>query len=175
MSKRLIEIQKGHLSLQSAPGVGSTFSYSLNFTLPSQEEKKLLTNEHLEKREENKDLFTGQHVLLVEDNDVNIFVTKKFLERWNLSVDIAVNGVEAVEKVKANSYSLVLMDLHMPIMGGFEATALIRHFNKHIPIIGLSADVMTDVTQDLKLTGMDDFVTKPFVPEDFIRVIRSYI
>ena len=174
ITKRLIEIQKGHLSLESAPGVGSTFSYSLSFTLPSLEEKKSLTT-NLDRDERGQGLFNGQRVLLVEDNDVNIVVTKKFLERWNLSVDIAVNGLEAVEKVKAHPYSLVLMDLHMPIMGGFEATALIRHFNKHIPIIGLSADVMTDLTQDLKHTGMDNFVTKPFVPEDFIRIIRSYI
>ena len=175
ITKRLIEIQKGHLSLESQPGVGSVFTYTLSFTLPSQDEKIALNSNLVKSKKESSELFNGQRVLLVEDNDVNIFVTKKFLERWNLSVDMAMNGVEAVDKVRANSYALVLMDLHMPIMGGLEATSVIRSFNKNIPIIGLSADVMTDVTQDLKKTGMNNFVTKPFVPEDFIQIIRSYI
>jgi PAS domain S-box-containing protein len=171
ISKRLIEIQKGRLELDSKVNIGSTFTYTLTFAIPTEQE---ITATNKDNSGEITS-FNAQKVLLVEDNDVNIIVTKKFLEKWGLIVEIATNGIEAVEKVKTNSYHLVLMDLHMPLMGGFEATKLIRDFNSTIPIIGLSADVMTEVTHELHATGMNAFVSKPFIPDEFYRKIRSFI
>lgn len=119
--------------------------------------------------------FQGQNVLLVEDNQVNIIVTKKFLEKWGLNVDVAFNGLEAVEKSKSNSYSLILMDLHMPIMDGIEATKNIRVFNNNTPVIGLSADVLSQGLDQYLSYGMNDFITKPFNPQSFLELLLKFI
>ncbi len=119
--------------------------------------------------------FKGQKVLLVEDNQVNIIVTKKFLEKWGLSVEVALNGIEAIEMVKASSYQIILMDLHMPVMDGIEATKEIRKFNETVPIIGLSADVMSHGLNQFLAYGMNHFITKPFNPTSFRDVLIKFI
>lgn len=119
--------------------------------------------------------FKGQNVLLVEDNQVNIIVTKKFLEKWGLCVDVAFNGLEAVEKSKSNDYSLILMDLHMPVMDGIEATKKIRVFNNTTPVIGLSADVLSQGLDQYLSYGMNEFITKPFNPQNFLLLLLKFI
>lgn len=178
--KKLVQIQNGSISVDSKPNQGTTFKYALEFgvkksILPKIENKSpdLQSTNSASNSVEMK--FKNQKILLVEDNQVNIIVTKKFLEKWGLSVDVALNGLEAIKSVKAKDYSLILMDLHMPIMDGFEATKTIRTFNQDIPIIGLSADVMSDSISNLISKGMNDFVTKPFKPNDFHSVLMKYL
>lgn len=175
ISRRLVEIQKGKLNLDSVKGSGTTFSYTLTFNLPdenlisAENEKALVADSHADVH------FNGEHILLVEDNEINVYVTKKFLERWGLKIEVAVNGLDAVEKARSQKYKLILMDLHMPVMDGLEATRLIREFDQTTPIIGLSADVMTDNSTKLSSLGMNDFVTKPFKPNEFLHKISSFI
>lgn len=170
ITKKLVEMQKGKISVSSSPEHGATFTYYVNFELSEEYPHKMEKNMLATKEE-----FKNQNVLLVEDNQVNIIVTKKYLIKWGLSVDVAVNGLEAVKMAQSHQYSLILMDLHMPLMDGFEATLKIREFNKVTPIIGLSADVMTESLQSLQKIGMDDFVTKPFKPVDFFSKLKSFL
>ena len=104
-------------------------------------------------------------ILLVEDNLVNQKVAVLMLERLGCRVDIANNGVEAVQAASANSYDLVLMDCQMPEMDGFEATRRIRQqpeSGKHLPIVALTANAFEEDRKQAMAAGMDDFVTKPF-------------
>ncbi len=119
--------------------------------------------------------FQGQKILLVEDNQVNIIVTKKFLEKWGLTVEVAINGLDAIAKVKESNFSLILMDLHMPVMDGIEATKEIRKFNETTPIIGLSADVMSHGYSQFLSYGMNQFITKPFNPTNFRDILLKFI
>ena len=171
ITKRLVEIQGGRIDVQSNGLEGTSFIFTIHFNLtPEASEGAAVSVANNEMKG-----FTGQRVLLVEDNQVNIIVTKKFLEKWGLKVDVAINGLEAVNHVRAIKYDLILMDLHMPLMDGFEATKKIREFNTDTPIVGLSADVMTESVSSLQSIGMNDFVTKPFRPNDFFQKLKRYI
>ncbi|MBY0412620.1 MAG: response regulator, partial [Bdellovibrionales bacterium] len=171
ISKRLVEIQNGRIEVSSS-NKGTTFTFTIVFNLQMDKNMDSTPNASGQNVQSK---FEGQKILLVEDNQVNIIVTKKFLEKWGLKVDIAINGLEAINQARANTYQLILMDLHMPLMDGFEATKKIREFNTITPIIGLSADVMTESVASLQAIGMSDFVTKPFRPNDFFLKLKSYI
>ena len=171
ITKRLVEIQNGKIDVVSGHNQGTTFVFTIHFNLRPEVSMNASSNSS----QKDQVGFEGQRILLVEDNQVNIIVTKKFLEKWGLKVDVAVNGLEAVNHVRAIGYDLILMDLHMPLMDGFEATKKIREFNKDTPIIGLSADVMTESVSSLQAIGMNDFVTKPFRPNDFFIKLKSFI
>lgn len=170
ITKRLVEIQNGKIDVTSGPNAGTSFVFTIHFAIKMDPIMSVSSNSP----QKTQESFNGQRVLLVEDNQVNIIVTKKFLEKWGLKVDVAINGLEAVNHVRAIKYDLILMDLHMPLMDGFEATKKIREFNKETPIIGLSADVMTESVSSLQAIGMNDFVTKPFRPNDFFIKLKSY-
>lgn len=171
ITKRLVEIQNGRIDVVSNHNQGTSFVFTIHFNLRP-EVSMNVSNNSSQKEQVG---FEGQRILLVEDNQVNIIVTKKFLEKWGLKVDVAINGLEAVNHVRAIRYDLILMDLHMPLMDGFEATKKIREFNKDTPIIGLSADVMTESVSSLQSIGMNDFVTKPFRPNDFFIKLKTFI
>ena len=121
----------------------------------------------------------GKKVLLAEDNIVNQKVMNRFLERWEINLFIVENGKEAVEMIKKEDFDLVLMDLQMPVMDGYEATTLIRNLSepskKGIPIIALTAAALKEVKEEVYASGMNDFVTKPFNPSELQRKMAAQI
>jgi CheY-like chemotaxis protein len=121
----------------------------------------------------------GYKILLVEDNEINVIVARKFMQKWGLHIDCAVNGTEAVEKVIDNHYDLVLMDLEMPKMDGYEATKVIRSIGddkfKQLPIIALTASLLTEINKQILEAGIDDYVAKPFSPTELHSKIRQYL
>jgi CheY-like chemotaxis protein len=117
----------------------------------------------------------GYKVMLAEDNPVNLMVAKKFLQKWNLSIDEAVNGVEALQLFAANRYDVLLIDLEMPEMDGKEAVRHIRKMDVHIPIIAFTAAVYDNMEADLYQHGFTAFVSKPFKPEDLHQKIKLLI
>lgn len=122
----------------------------------------------------NQNIFENKYVLLVEDNRINIFMTKKFLEQWGITVDVAENGQIAVDKVKANgSYDLVLMDLHMPVMDGFQATILIKELYPHLNVIALTADVLINIKDNYAY--FDYFISKPFKMNEFLDILKQFL
>ena len=122
------------------------------------------------------DVIDGIKILLVEDNAMNQEVAKEILGSAGAQVDIANNGKEAVDAVKAFDFDIVLMDLQMPIMGGYEATRHIRADKKHkdLPIIAMTAHAMQGVKEECIAAGMNDYVSKPIEPEYLFSVIKKW-
>jgi signal transduction histidine kinase/CheY-like chemotaxis protein len=158
--KQLIEKQGGTISVKSKIDEGSTFSFTLSFKKTNAEIKSEIKSEiiALEVAEEIKVI----KVLLVEDIKLNQLLMKIILDDFNFKYDIADNGKIAIEKLQTESYDIILMDLQMPEMNGFEATAYIRKtMNLKIPIIALTADVATVDVEKCKEMGMNDYISKP--------------
>jgi PAS domain S-box-containing protein len=154
--KQLIEPQGGTIRVRSTPNEGSTFSFTLSFQKTNSDAE--LENELIELDTEIKNI----KVLVVEDIPLNQLLMKTLLDDFGFERDIAENGKIAIEKLKANKYDIILMDLQMPEMNGFEATEYIRKImNSKIPIIALTADVTTADLAKCKSVGMNDYLAKP--------------
>ena len=169
--KKLLKILLSEIELKSEIGSGSNFSFVLD--LPIAEKNSQLNAIGNSDDYQEKDL-SGFKVLLVEDNVINIKVADRILKRWNIDVDIAVNGLEAIEKFKENMYNLILMDLSMPVMDGYEATAIIRRTNSSIPIIALTASTSYLSLEKAIQIGVNEYITKPFIPRDLNRKLCKY-
>lgn len=113
-------------------------------------------------------------ILIVEDNQTNQLIATSLLEAMGIDCDIAENGQIAVEKVENNTYQLILMDLHMPIMDGYEATKKIRTFSE-TTIIAMTADAIDGVKEKCHAYGMDYFISKPFDPEQFMDIVHNHL
>jgi CheY-like chemotaxis protein len=127
-------------------------------------------------RERGK-VLAGTRILVAEDNRINQQVVKEFLHLSGVHVDIANNGVEALQLLEKNHYQAVLMDVHMPEMGGMEATEKIREMDgfDQFPVIALSAGVTQEEREKCTASGMSDFVAKPVNPEELIGVLCYWI
>ena len=162
--KRLIELKGGDIKVESALGKGTTFTFT-NWYIFSDEVK---TPDTFKNRKALLTKLDNVKILLAEDNAINQYVTMKILKEWNIDVDIVDNGAEAFEKLKHNNYNLILMDTHMPVMDGYEATKKIRKemigSRKDIPIISFSASVTEHELDEARQAGVNDFITKPFEP-----------
>ena len=154
--KQLIEPQGGTIRVKSEVGQGSTFSFTLNFQKTTAETE--LESENIEIDKEIKNI----KVLVVEDIPLNQLLMKTLLDDFGFERDVADNGKIAIEKLQINEYDVILMDLQMPIMNGFETTEYIRKtMNSKIPIIALTADVTTVDLAKCKAVGMTDYLAKP--------------
>jgi len=115
-------------------------------------------------------------ILVVEDNLVNQRLVKVLLEPLPYTIEFANHGREAIDKVEAINYSLIFMDIQMPVMDGLEASKYIKFIlKKNIPIIGLTANVYDDNIQKCKKSGMDDFLGKPFSQEELFNIIDKWL
>ncbi len=154
--KQLVESQGGTTTVKSAVDQGSTFSFVLNFLKTSEDVE--IDSEMVELDSELKNI----NVLVVEDIVLNQLLMKTLLDDFGFALDIADNGKIAIEKLRAKTYDVILMDLQMPEMNGFDATDYIRStMNLKIPIIALTADVTTVDLAKCKAVGMDDYIAKP--------------
>lgn len=173
ITQKLLELFGSKIQAESHPGVGTCFSFSIKFPVISRITRDISINR------ENYPFtpFAGQRVLLVEDNQVNKLIAGKFLKDWNLTVDSADNGLIALDMVKKEAYSLILMDLQMPEMDGYQASVEIRNIGTEpylsIPIIALTAAARSDVSAQVFKSGMNDFISKPFNPVDLHLKIKS--
>lgn len=172
ISKKLLEMQGSELHLESEEGKGSSFYFVQKFLLSksSKTQEALFTQLPTEESQPLK----GTHILLVEDNDVNILVAQTFLERWGASVEVAKNGQEGLDKLDLQKHQLILMDMHMPVMDGYTATGILRTKNIKIPIIALTASLPKEVEERIHSMGMDDIVVKPFLPEELFKKVLHY-
>ncbi len=164
--KGLIEILKGKIHLKSELGKGTTFYFDIPLEYSSVEEAK----------EKEVTYFSGDtselnldevKILVVEDNKINQMITKKILTKMNLYCEVVDNGEEAVEKIKANKYDIILMDIHMPGISGIEATKRIRAFDKELTIFALTAVTIEDKMHEFDEAGFTDIIPKPFKQEEF--------
>ncbi|MBT8266033.1 MAG: response regulator [Bacteroidia bacterium] len=162
--KGLIDILKGKINMKSTLGEGTTFYVEL--PLDETKEAVKVRNNDYSKKLNNLDL-SNVTILVVEDNKINQMITKKILNKMNLNCEVVDNGEEAVDLVRANSYDVVLMDIHMPGISGLEATKRIRSFDKTQTIFALTAVTLEDKMQEFDEAGFDDIISKPFKQEDF--------
>jgi CheY-like chemotaxis protein len=162
----------GDLQVESEKGTGSRFFFTLEFG----------TTDAAVLREMNQKIFLdpqalkGKNILIVEDNEFNQFIARSILEKWNILVDLASNGKEAIEKVKRQHYDLILMDMQMPVMDGLTATRIIRKdLDDTIPIIALTAFATKEAIEKTAASGMNGYITKPFEEENlFSQLLSSF-
>ena len=171
ISKKLIEKMNGEIEVKSELGKGTEISFSINV------EKGQLENE--KKTSFAKILFNNNKVLLVEDNKVNQEIQKRILETYNLQVDVAENGKEAIERLQEqpNKYEIIFMDISMPVMNGFEAITQIRDKiseNKY-KIIALTAFTSSIDRKKVFDFGFDDFIPKPIEQNELLRILKKYL
>lgn len=173
ISKKLVELKGGKIYLESEKEIGSTFFVELLFD--SHEEGPEKSNAQLSAPEGLK----GKTILLVEDNPVNQTIMRRFLDKWEINCTLAEDGEQAVSIMKRQAMDLVLMDLQMPNMDGYEATRLIRQLDDSlksaIPIIALTAAPLQDVKEKVFASGMDYCLTKPFNPAKLQRTLKQYM
>ena len=112
----------------------------------------------------------NKNILIVEDNKINQLVTRKILEQNGVHCDIAENGRQAIEKASAKNYDLILMDVHMPVMDGIEATTIIRQFSS-VPILALTAAEIDEMREQIYKCGMNDIIVKPYNVDNFKKAI----
>ena len=173
ISKKILEMQGCRLQLKSEPGIGSEFYFTQTFLLTGERIGNDLPVQE-QPQNEPKSL-QDIAILLVEDNPLNILVAKAFLERCGAVIDVAMNGEEAIEKFDATRHRLVLMDLEMPVMDGYEATRELRKRSETIPVIALTASLPKEVESEVYAAGLTDIIVKPFDPDELFRVILQYI
>jgi CheY-like chemotaxis protein len=169
ITKNLLTLQGSDISVKSQLDEGSTFGFVLDLKIAESELSKYADEVDFE----NVEKLTGVKVLVVEDNEMNILITKKFLQKWGIEFDIAKNGKQALDAY--NNHDLVLMDLQMPIMDGYTATKELRKMGVEVPIIALTASALFDIREKIYESGLDDYIIKPFDPMDFYVKLKSYV
>jgi signal transduction histidine kinase/BarA-like signal transduction histidine kinase len=171
ISKQILILMNSQLMVESELGKGSYFYFVLK--LPLSTERSIVDKTETEIKD-----FTHRSVriLVVEDNQVNAVVANSMLKKWNITADTAKNGKEAIEQLEKQHYDLILMDLEMPVMDGFTATATIRSKNNSIPIVALTATLMEkDTLKKLDDFGFSDAVSKPFKPDVLYAILNKYL
>lgn len=172
--KKLLKLMNSELKLSSTVGKGSTFSFTLSLGISDKfVEKKTQYSSTLPSFQG----LDGLSVLVAEDFKMNIMVIKKFFRKWDIDFEIAMNGQIAVDMATKKNYDLILMDLQMPVMDGYQAAKAIRTsgipHNKSIPIIALSASAAVDVKNKVQECGMDGHISKPFNPSDLYQQLKQ--
>lgn len=174
ITQRLVEMQGGTITLHSTPNEGSKFRVTLTFGKTRQQ--KLPSKSEWGNLGEVNESFNGLSILVVEDNPVNQFVAKKFLEAWDCHYELAIDGQVACQKAQAYLYDIVLMDLQMPVMDGYTAAKKLRTLPGYstVPIIALTASAISEVRDRAIEAGMNDYITKPFNPQDlYSKILKN--
>ena len=180
ITENIVDLMHGEIAVESEEGKGTEFTITLPLRLgaaprqgPALPERSGPATEELS--------FSGRRVLLVEDNKINQMIAQKILVKAGFEVDVADDGAVAVEKVRGAApgrYDLILMDIQMPVMDGYEATRRIRALDSPlagIPIIALSANALEEDKRNSLESGMNDHVGKPFEVQQLLALLRSYL
>jgi len=171
--KRILKRFDSKIQLESEPGKGSVFSFTLRLEI--YKGKPETVNEF----RIEKPALNGLKLLLVDDNHINILLLEKMLSKWEIKTESASNGEEALLKFLNDNFDGVLMDIHMPLMDGFETTLAIRSLSDEskakIPVIAITASVSHDVYEKVNDSGMNDYLPKPFqVDQLYEKLVKIY-
>lgn len=180
ITKNLVELQGGKIWLKSEEGKGSSFYFEIRYKKSGQPNAitPIIKIPHsINSTIANRSL-DGARILLVEDNSMNQFLANQILKKWDAEVTFAETGKEALEIIKSNTFDVILMDLQMPEMNGYDATIAIRSgahgkCKPEVPIIALTADAFEETKMRVLQTGMNDFITKPFKQDElFTKIVK---
>ena len=163
ISRKLVRLMGGELNVESKYNEGSRFYFEVKLPV-HYSQKKLKINDDEKGLNERK--LSGFRVLIAEDNPINMKIASRFLEKWGVIFETAKNGLEAVSLFEHNNFDLILMDLEMPEMDGYGALNAIRGMNSKIPAIAFTAAVFDNMKESLINSGFNDFIQKPFRPQD---------
>lgn len=168
--KRLIELFRSEIQVESQLNVGTTFKFTIGFESDAVKTREIINNIEV-------DLTSSQtlKVLVVEDNKINQMVTKKIIEKNNFKCDIVEDGLAAIALTERNEYDIILMDINMPIINGFETTRRMRAQGITTPIIALTAFDKGEITEEAMSAGMNDIIIKPFEPVKLFQIINGQI
>lgn len=172
--KKLLALHKSTIKVESSPGLGSSFSFEIEFDVKARVPEKEMPVEAVFDQESLK----GIEILMVEDNAMNIMVARKIFKKWGCDLNVAENGQVAMELVRQRRFDFIFMDLQMPVMDGFETTRQIRlldDFYRKVPIVALTAAVGGEVRQNILDAGMNDIVSKPFDSKVLLSKIQTYL
>lgn len=161
ISKQLIELMDGKIWVESEEGIGSKFIFEIVLKELGIDKDNIATKIQSTNLKEKVNKIKKTKILLVEDNKTNQLLIQSILEDSSIAIDIANNGKEAIEKFQVNQYKLILMDIVIPILNGYEATKIIRDLDANIPIIALSANVIEKDVIKCKDLGMNEYLSKP--------------
>lgn len=168
--KRLIELFESEIYLESKLNEGTTFTFTIGFESDPEKTRKIINNMEV-------DLTSSQilRVLVVEDNKINQMVTRKIIEKNNFKCDIVEDGLTAIKTLETESYDIILMDINMPVINGFETTRRIRALGITTPIVALTAFDKGEITEEAMSAGMNDIIIKPFEPVKLFQIINTQI
>lgn len=171
ITKQLIELMGGTISVFSKKNVGTTISLTFNFRIGTSrvfEKKKTIKNDTAN--------INGKRILLVEDNNLNRLLAYTILTEYGAVILEAENGLQAIERMKNESFDLVLMDIQMPVMDGLQATKIIRdEISKTIPVLALTANAIKGKENQFLEAGMNDFIFKPYNEMNLVTPISKWL
>lgn len=170
ITKSLLQLHNSTIIVESEVGKGSAFSFIIDFNRSEESSMQLENKSPVQQ--------LSASILVVDDNDINRILASKVLTKWGVKVDFAENGQIAVDKVQKSTYDLILMDLHMPVMDGMQASRAIRNLGgtySKLPIVALTASIFAHELETITQSGMDGYVMKPFIPNDLYNKIRSLL
>jgi len=174
--KRLLELQNIQMHVTSKVGLGSEFSFNMEFPVSTE---KVVELAEVAAPVQYADPMGGLQVLIAEDNPVNVMLMKKLFSKWSIVPTFAENGERAIELVQYGNFNIILMDLQMPVMNGFDAAIEIRKMadpkKSNIPIIALTASALFDIKEKVYDSGMNDYVSKPFKPDELKEKIYNLV
>ena len=168
--QKLAELFGSSIELESEEGVGTTFTFTIGFESDESQRNEIINNIEVD--------LSSKHfykILVVEDNKINQIVTKKILEGNNFKCQIIDDGYAAINLLESETFDVVLMDINMPIINGFETTKLIRKKGMTIPVIALTAFDKEEITEEALAAGMNDIIIKPFEPVKLFQIITNLI
>jgi signal transduction histidine kinase len=167
ISKRLVSVFNSKLFVQSEENIGSKFYFDIKF---ERGETPLMITE----TGSNIIPLNGLRVLLAEDNKINMLIARKFLMKWGVELTEATNGAEAIDFYKQKKYDLVLLDLEMPEVDGYGALKAIRRINPEQPALAFTAAIFENLEKVLLKQGFNDYILKPFVPQELNTKLSKY-
>lgn len=168
--KKLIELFGSKIELESEEGKGTTFSFTIGFESDEVKRNEIINNIVVDLSPTN-----FYKILVVEDNKINQVVTKKILESNHFKCTILDDGYAAIDLLEKEKFDVILMDINMPIINGFETTKLIRKKGYSIPVIALTAFDKQEITEEALTSGMNDIIIKPFESARLFQIITNLI
>lgn len=167
--KKTLNLLGSEIKLESFSGKGSIFSFELTF------EKDFETNSESTLAEDYKLQIKDYKIIIIDDNKINLMVTRNLLEEFCDKCEVASNGYDGIEMIKNNSFDCVLVDLHMPEIDGFETAKLIKEFNKEIAIIALTAAASKEILDKANEHKLDSYILKPFLTNNLLKTIVATV
>jgi CheY-like chemotaxis protein len=174
ISTKLVELMGSTIFVDSTPGKGSTFHFGVVLQRGEVGET-VVTAQAPKVVSKTNEQFRNKRILLAEDNLFNANIARRFITGWGGEIDLVVDGRQALEFVARKKYDLILMDVQMPVLDGFACTRKIRKHFKDIPIIAVTASPKNEIISEILSCGMNDFVSKPFKPNELRAKILEYL